>query len=1733
MKRNKFPLVAFTLAIAALGALAPVYADQPNLTSGVGQNSGSNGSAVDSVDLQTGRLLIHLPLPILSPQRGGRLNVGFSLIGNAPIWSVVTQDGPFNSSCQNVTGTTTGCWTPNFGNRNTNLGHFPNGQGDTTQLEWSLDVQFNRQVVTEFNAAGRAISATESDHFLTTPDGGNHHLQDISPAGDGSQWMTIDGTGYKVFLGSKNTLGIYTAGTIIDRTGNSYALSFRSYGCSGTPQTGERICNNATQTTQIEDVDGNLYTLVNPNSGGLEAGMDTRGVVLPTQGAQGTASTACPSGTSASSFAFSYLGYQGSLQTITECYAIFAMSTGFGQPGIAEYSNTNGPRLLTAAIMPDGLKYTFGYDSYGNLTSIGLPQGGTISYTWQTLNFALGSCGNAAQLSRGVQTRTLNDNNGHSYTWTYSYRPLNGDGTITNTVTDPNGNDSDAVFSEYSTPQGGNVPGATACSGLVQTATRVYSGSGSTRALLAETDVQYQAQAMQADRDSTTDSTPIVGNVYATTTTTRDAVTGLVKKVVRTPDLGLGAGKPTLGETLQNKIYDWGRGAPGPLLQEADTTYMWQIDNRYLTAGILDIPASIVVKDGNGNRIGEADDTYDAPANLIASGVTLQHGPAPNSVRGNLSSIATFLNTGSGAGATVTKPFDFYDTGERVDDIQPANNAHRTKFTYDATGTYVIEVDMPSTTNSVLAGKPTVAHVIKSGYDFNTGLLTSSTDQNGNVSTFNYRADNGLLVSAAHPDGGGTSYGYANNFTTDEVQNNIAPGIHTDSVTQVDGLGRRLSQQTLTGGGNVETDYSYDAFGRVSAVSNPHYAGAGPTDGQTRNQYDALGRLSEVIEADNSVLQKTFSQTVSGVSGICTVATDEQFRNRESCTDALGRLTAVIEDPMLASNPDAGGLNMETDYSYTTTANGSTQVTITQKGEPGTAQALWRVHTQTLDSLGRLISATNPETGTLTYTYDNNGNVLTRTDGRNITATYTYDELNRLLRTAYNDGKTQNALYLYDYPQTGSQISSNTVGTVVATSTGGSRWFISSYDAMGRPTALYQCPGDSNGNPVNCTSSTASYDLIGDMKSLSAPDGRTINYTYDQTGWVQSAKDAGGAVYVSAVNYAPNGNMTAIVTPNFTYNYVYNNRFQPTQIAIGSSTQSLMVMDYDYGAGNDNGNVLEITDELDDSRSQSYTYDTLNRLRAANSGSATNATCKQLRHSDFQCTPGQDVWAESLSYDDWGNLISKTNIGGAGEQVSITVDAGNRISQYVNQAGQTLLPSYDPAGNMTTDGVSTYSFDGWNRLVAAGNTNYVYGPDSERWSKSVNGGAAFLYYYGVNGQIIADQSGSAVTDYVYLGGARLAALRGNAADYYLSDVLGSTAKVVDQNGKLLDDQEFYPFGGSVPGVGGIKTGNYFQFTGQPRDVETGLDYFGARYYSNVLGRWVSADWSPFPSPIPYASMTAPQSMNLYSYAENNPASSRDVNGHFIFSNLIGEVCDLCDSPADQGGATVIEDIGDEPDIIDVNVGPCTLCADNSPLPAPDLNAVLTDTSYQFSSTGGQYTTTYASADGSGSVTTYFGSDVISQLLGSMMQHPDPAPQGSQESSTFELLFGGINITAGCCKAGMKLGTVEAEVGAGIEVERSVANEETRTVSDFASLQVGIKGTPLDLEGTAERQIINQDQFQWGNVQYSGSVGAKGFGLDTSGTASYEICPGACIGVNVEKTNVLFQAITNFPISPIP
>jgi RHS repeat-associated protein len=73
-----------------------------------------------------------------------------------------------------------------------------------------------------------------------------------------------------------------------------------------------------------------------------------------------------------------------------------------------------------------------------------------------------------------------------------------------------------------------------------------------------------------------------------------------------------------------------------------------------------------------------------------------------------------------------------------------------------------------------------------------------------------------------------------------------------------------------------------------------------------------------------------------------------------------------------------------------------------------------------------------------------------------------------------------------------------------------------------------------------------------------------------------------------------------------------------------------------------------------------------------------------------------------------------------------------------------------------------------------------------------------------------------------------------------------------------------------------------KFTGKERDSETGLDYFGARYMSSAQGRFTSPDSAAdeiLSVPIPYADLQNPQSLNLYSYVQNNPLRYTDPDGH--------------------------------------------------------------------------------------------------------------------------------------------------------------------------------------------------------------------------------------------------------------
>jgi RHS repeat-associated protein len=72
----------------------------------------------------------------------------------------------------------------------------------------------------------------------------------------------------------------------------------------------------------------------------------------------------------------------------------------------------------------------------------------------------------------------------------------------------------------------------------------------------------------------------------------------------------------------------------------------------------------------------------------------------------------------------------------------------------------------------------------------------------------------------------------------------------------------------------------------------------------------------------------------------------------------------------------------------------------------------------------------------------------------------------------------------------------------------------------------------------------------------------------------------------------------------------------------------------------------------------------------------------------------------------------------------------------------------------------------------------------------------------------------------------------------------------------------------------------YKFTGKERDTESGLDYFGARYYASSMGRFMSPDWAAKAEPVPYAKLDNPQSLNLYAYMRNNPLGGVDQDGHF-------------------------------------------------------------------------------------------------------------------------------------------------------------------------------------------------------------------------------------------------------------
>src|SRR5664279_3523905 len=173
------------------------------------------------------------------------------------------------------------------------------------------------------------------------------------------------------------------------------------------------------------------------------------------------------------------------------------------------------------------------------------------------------------------------------------------------------------------------------------------------------------------------------------------------------------------------------------------------------------------------------------------------------------------------------------------------------------------------------------------------------------------------------------------------------------------------------------------------------------------------------------------------------------------------------------------------------------------------------------------------------------------------------------------------------------------------------------------------------------------------------------------------------------------------------------------------------------------------------------------------------------------------------------------------------------------------------------------------------------------------------YILGPGGEQIDEYNGTGsnlVHSNVFGGGTLLATYSGSTWYYAFSDWLGTKRAQITADGNLANLSTFLslPFGDGQTSNGFDATEHHY--TGKEHDSESGLDYFGARYYASSMGRFMSPDWAGHPQAVPYANLGDPQTLNLYEYVRNNPLSGVDADGHNWFTKFLSGVADATYRP---------------------------------------------------------------------------------------------------------------------------------------------------------------------------------------------------------------------------------------------
>ena len=646
-------------------------------------------------------------------------------------------------------------------------------------------------------------------------------------------------------------------------------------------------------------------------------------------------------------------------------------------------------------------------------------------------------------------------------------------------------------------------------------------------------------------------------------------------------------------------------------------------------------------------------------------------------------------------------------------------------------------------------------------------------------------------IGQYHGDGGSTTllYSEAPLNTSATLTKAINSSQNEVSVSTYDGLGRQLQTKLSSDPAGVTyVDRTYDQLGQLHSISNPYRSPAAVGDpplGTTYYAYDAIGRKTSQTQQDGSILQwcynglQTSGQTncLGNQSSNPTASwidiSGESGTRVQQVFDGLGRLLAVKEQ-----NPNGAGLAAETDYNYDAMGN------LLEAVQNGVASETPRIRNFTYDSLSRLVCSSNPENSTTScpssatvtmplgvnsYAYDYNSNLTAEIDARGVTSSYVYDVLNRNLSRTASDG-TVHDTFIYDNANGYAGYSSpctNGIGRVCNADHPGFAGTFFNYDPMGRVTSTAYANAASS-NPYTL-GMQAAYDLAGNITQLTYPDGRQIIQIHDSADRLAkvSAPASGGTSafdYISGtttlsntgptatggITYTPSGaEQSFYLGSNIIQSASFNSRLQPCQtlvgMAIAGMTQPQTIVERRYfhnstpetlcqNASQNNGNIWSIADNLRSGWTQSFGYDSLNRLTSA--------------------SRADNGYSYQYSLDSFGNMKPVDQIN---TPINYSIDpATNRMQR------NTADFQYDASGNLTSSADSpspnSYQYTADNQVVSvnSGSTaTYGYNGMGEREYKLVGGGWTEYIYF--NGQPMAEHTADGVwTDYIYANGRKIA-----------------------------------------------------------------------------------------------------------------------------------------------------------------------------------------------------------------------------------------------------------------------------------------------------------------------------------------------------------------------------------------